>query len=176
MEWPIVGPAPVVAEHAVFSNLLDNNCQFRHFQHDLTGLIVLPNKRLATVARGMLESADKTKLSRVLSDAPWREAAVNRRRIRFMLQQTKPYRRRRGEALVVLDEPLCEHVGNLFGYVDRPYNHGDGTYPVAHNPATSFYVSGPVRFPLAIASRNRSTRCGSRTPTFGHGTSRFAPT
>jgi Transposase DDE domain len=45
---------------------------------------------------------------------------------------------------------LCEHVGNLFAYVDRHYNHGDGTYPLAHNPVTSHYVSGPVRFPLDL--------------------------
>ena len=46
--------------------------------------------------------------------------------------------------------PLCEHVGSLFDHVDRHYNHGDGTYPLAHNPVTSFYVSGPVRFPLGL--------------------------
>src|ERR1700752_412630 len=33
---------------------------------------------------------------------------------------------------------------------DRHYNHGDGTYPLPHNPVTSFYVSGPVRFPLDL--------------------------
>jgi hypothetical protein len=151
MELPIVGHAPVVAEHAaVFRDLFDNRCQFRHFQHYLTGLIILPNKSLANMARCILESADKTNLSRFLSDAPWREAAVNRRRIRFMLQQTKPHRRRRRESLVVLDDTLCEHVGSLFEYVDRHYNHGDSTYPLAHNPVTSFYVSGPVRFPLDL--------------------------
>jgi hypothetical protein len=151
MELPIVGPAPVVAEHAaVFRDLFDNHCQFRHFQHYLTGLIVLPHKSLATMARCILESADKTNLSRFLSDAPWRADAVNRRRIRFMLQQTKPHRRRRRESLVVLDDTLCEHVGSLFEYVDHHYNHGDGTYPLAHNPVTSFYVSGPVRFPLDL--------------------------
>jgi hypothetical protein len=43
--------------------------------------------------------------------------------------------------------PLCEHVGSFFEYVDRHDNHGDGTSPLAHHPVTSFYVSGPVRFP-----------------------------
>jgi DDE superfamily endonuclease len=151
MELPIVAPAPIVAEHAVvFRDLFDNQCQFRHFQHYLTGLIVLPNKSMANIARCIFESADKTNLSRVLSDAPWREDAVNRRRIRFMLQKTTPHRRCRRDSLVVIDDTLCEHVGNLFDYVDRHYNHGDGTYPLAHNPVTSFYVSGPVRFPLGL--------------------------
>jgi hypothetical protein len=104
MELPIVAPAPVVTEHAaVFRDLFDNQCQFRHFQHYPTGLIVLPNKSLANVARCILDSADKTNLSRFLSEAPWREDAINRRRIRFMLQETKPYRRRRRESLIVID-------------------------------------------------------------------------
>jgi hypothetical protein len=38
----------------------------------------------------------------------------------------------------------------VFAYVDRHDNHSDGTYPLAHNPVTSFYVSGPVRFPLGL--------------------------
>ena len=151
MELPIVAPAPVVTDHAaVFRDLFENQCQFRHFQHYLTGLIVLPNKSLANMARCILESPDKTNLSRFLAEAPWREDAINRRRIRVMLQQTKPHRRRRREALIAIDDTLCEHVGSLFDYVDRHYNHGEGTYPLAHNPVTSFYVSGPVRFPLDL--------------------------
>jgi hypothetical protein len=151
MELPILEPAPVVAEHAVvFRELFENQCQFRHFQHYLTGLIVLPNKSIANIARCILDSADKTNLSRFFSEAPWREDAVNRRRIRFMLHQTAPHRRRRRESLLVLDDTLCEHVGSLFDHVDRHYNHGDGTYPLAHNPVTSLYVSGPVRFPVGL--------------------------
>jgi len=151
MELPIVAPAPVVTEHAaVFRDLFENQCQFRHFQHYLTGLIVLPNKSMANISRCVLDSADNTNVSRFLSEAPWREDAVNRCRIRFMLQQTKPHRRRRRDSLVVIDDTLCEHVGSLFDDVDRHYNHGDGPYPLAHNPVTSFYVTGPVRFPLDL--------------------------
>jgi hypothetical protein len=151
MERPILEPAPGVSEHTgVFRDLFENQCQFRHFQPYLTGLIVLPNKSMAHMARCILESADKTNLSRVLSEAPWREAAINHRRIRFMRQQTKPHRRRRRESIVAVDDTLCEHVGRLFDYVDRHYNHSDGTYPLAHHPVTSLYVSGPVRFPLGL--------------------------
>src|SRR5215475_7517225 len=151
MELPILEPAPVVAEHAVvFRDLFENQCQFRHFQHYLTGLIVLPNKSLANIARCILDSADKTNLSRFFSEAPWCEDEVNRRRIRFMLHQTTPHRRRRRESLLAIDDTLCEHVGSLFDYVDRHDNHGDGTYPLAHNPVTSLYVSGPVRFPVGL--------------------------
>ena len=105
MEWPIIAPAPVVTDHTgVFRDLCDNHCRFRHLQHYLTGLIVLPNKSMASITRSILDSADNTNLSRFLSEAPWREDAVNRRRIRYMLQETKPHRHRRRESIVVLDE------------------------------------------------------------------------
>jgi hypothetical protein len=107
------------------------------------------------MARCILDSADKTNLSRVLSEAPWREDAINHRRIHFMLHQTKPHRRRHRESVVVIDDTLCEHVGSLFDDVDRHYNHSDGTYPLAHNPVTSFSVSGPVRFPLDLRRYRR---------------------
>jgi SRSO17 transposase len=127
MELPLIAPAPVVSDHAaVFRDLFDHQCQFRHVQHDLTGLIVLPNKSLAHMARCILDSADKTNLSRVLAEAPWREQEVNRRRIRCMLQQSKPHRRRHCDSLVVIDDTLCEHVGSLFDHVDRHDHHGDG--------------------------------------------------
>ena len=151
MELPILEPAPVVTEHAGgFRDLFENQCQFRHFQHYLTGLMVLPTKSMANIARCLLDSADKTNLSRFFSEAPWREDAINRRRIRFMLHQTKPHRRRRRESLLAIDDTLCEHVGSLLDHVDRHDKHSDGTYPLAHNPGTSFYVSGPVRFPLGV--------------------------
>jgi DDE superfamily endonuclease len=151
MELPILEPAPVVTQHAaVFRDLCENQCQFRHVQYDLTGLMVLPNKSLANIARGILDRADKTNLSRFFSAAPWREDELNRRRIRFMLHQTTPHRRRRRESLLAIDDTLCEHVGNLFEYVDHHDNHSDDTYPLAHNPVTHFYVSGPVRFPVGL--------------------------
>jgi hypothetical protein len=49
-----------------------------------------------------------------------------------------------------LDDTLCEHVESLFEYIDCHYHHGDGNYPLAHNPVTSHYVSGPVRFPVDL--------------------------
>ena len=112
MQLPIIEPAPVVIEHAgIFRDLCENQCQFRHFQHYLTGLIVLPNKSMANIARCILESADKTNLSRFLSEAPWREDAVNRRRIHFMLHQTQPHRRGRRESLLALDESAVRTRG-----------------------------------------------------------------
>ena len=151
MQLPIVAPAPIVTAHAaIFRDLFENRCQFRHFQHYLTGLIVLDNKSLANITRCMLESADKTNLSRFFAEAPWFQDRVNDRRLVYLLQQTKAVRGPQADALLILDDTLCEHVGSLFDYVDRHYNHGADTYPLGHNPVTSHYVSGPVRFPIDL--------------------------
>jgi len=151
MQLPIVAPAPLVSAHAdAFRDLFENRCQFHHFQNYLTGLIVLDNKSLANITRCVLESADKTNLSRFFSEAPWFQERVNDRRLTYLLQHTQTVRGPKTDAVLILDDTLCEHVGSLFDYVDRHYNHGHDTYPLAHNPVTSYYVSGPVRFPVDL--------------------------
>jgi len=151
MQLPIVAPAPLVTTHAVtFQDLFDNRCQFDHFQNYLTGLMVLPNKSLTNIARCVLDSADKTNLSRFFSEAPWKEEEVNDRRLTYLLSQTTLHRCSADESVLSVDDTLCEHVGSLFEYVDRHYNHSDASFPLAHNPVTSHYVSGAVRFPVDL--------------------------
>ena len=149
MQLPLVAPAPVVLAHALaFQELFANRCPFRHFQDDLTGLRVRDNKSLRNVARCVVASADKTNLSRFLSEAPWDAAAVNDRRISAMLDRTVAQRCPADDAALILDDTRCEHVGSLFAHIDRHDNHRDGRDPLAHNPVSSFYVSGAVRFPV----------------------------
>ena len=151
MQLPIVSPAPLVKAHAEeFRDLFANRCQMRHFENYLTGLMVLPNKSMANITRCILDSADKTNLSRFFSEAPWFQNQMNDRRLRYMRTQTKAVRLPKEQSALVLDDTLCEHVGSLFEYVDRHYNHGECTYPLAHNLVTSHYVSGPVRFPVDL--------------------------
>jgi hypothetical protein len=178
MQLPIIAPAPIVTAHAdIFRDLFENRCQFRHFQNYLTGLIVLDNKSLANITRCVLESADKTNLSRFFSEAPWFQDRVNDRRLEYLLQQTKEVRGPKNDALLILDDTLCEHVGSLFDYVDRHYNHGEATYPLAHNPVTSHYVSGPVRFPVDLRLYRRYEEI-TQWETFvqKHFPARFIPT
>lgn len=151
MQLPIITPAPLVTAHAeAFRDLFENRCQFRHFENYLTGLIVLPNKSMANIARCTVESSDKTNVSRYFSTDRWSQDEINERRVAYVLKQTKPVRLAKERSALILDDTLCEHVGSLFEYIDRHYNHGDNTYPLAHNPITSHYVSGPVRFPVDL--------------------------
>ncbi len=108
----------------------------------LTGLMVLPNKSMANITRCILDSADRSNLSRFLSTAPWLQESINRRRIHYLNQQTKSIRKSKAESALLIDDTLCEHVGSLFEHVARHYDHTDNTFPIAHNPVTSHYVGG----------------------------------
>ncbi len=148
MQLPIVKPAPIVSEHsASFRGVFENRCQFRHFENYLTGLLVLKNKSMANMTRCLLDSADKTNLSRFLSEANWDAAELNQDRIAYLFQQTKRQRQGARKSMLAIDDTLCEHVGSLFEYIDQHYNHGNHMYPLAHNLVTGHYISGAVRFP-----------------------------
>ncbi len=151
MQLPIVAPAPLVSAHAdAFRDLFETRCQFHPVQHDLTGLMVLDNKSLANITRCVRERADKTHLSRFFSEAPWFQERVNDRRLAYLLQQTQAVRGPKTDAVLILDDTLCEHVGSLCDEVDRHDHHGNDTYPLAHTPVPRSDVSGPVRFPVAL--------------------------
>lgn len=149
MQLPIVQPTSIVTKHSpAFQDLFKNRCQFQHFQNYLTGLIVLDNKTMANITRCVLDSADKTNLSRFFSEADWDVESVNKERIAYLLQKTDKHRLSARQSVLPIDDTLFEHVGSLFEYIDKHYNHGDNTYPLAHNLVTSHYVSGAVRFPV----------------------------
>ena len=151
MPLPIVAPAPIVSQHAeAFKDLFENRKQYRHFQNYLSGLMVLPNKSMANISRCSLNSADKTNVSRFMSESPWFEEQINDRRLTYLNKETKSIRKPKSESALAIDDSRCEHVGSLFEYVDRHYDHAHDGYPIAHNPVTSYYVSGAVRFPVDL--------------------------
>jgi hypothetical protein len=117
--------------------------------------MVLDNTSRAHIPRCGLESADKTHLSRFFSEAPWFQERVNDRRRTSLRQQTQAVRGPKTDAVLILDDTFCEHVGSLFDEVDRHDHHGNETYPLAHHPVTSSYVSGPVRFPVDLRLSRR---------------------
>jgi hypothetical protein len=86
MQLPILMPAPLVSKHAAaFEDIFENRKQYRHFQNYLTGLMVLPNKSMANISRCILDSADKTNLSRFMSTPLWSEKPMNDRRVTYAL-------------------------------------------------------------------------------------------
>jgi len=116
MQLPIIAPAPLVATHAeAFRDLFENRRQFRHFENYLTGLMVLPNKSMANIARCTVASSDKTNLSRYFSTDRWEQEQINERRVGYVLKQTKPVRLAKDRSALIVDDTLCEHVGTQSG-------------------------------------------------------------
>ena len=116
MQLPIIAPAPLVADHAeAFRDLFENRRQFRHFENYLTGLLALPNKSLANIARCTVESSDKTNLSRYFSTDRWEQEGINDRRVTYMLKETKHVRLAKEKSALIVDDSLCEHVGTRSG-------------------------------------------------------------
>ncbi len=123
MQLTIVAPAPIVLEHSqVFRHLFNDHRQFEHFQNYLTGLIVLDNKSLASIIRCLLNSSDKTNLSRFMGESPWKPKDVNMFRIQYLTEKTTSHRGK--ESFLITDDTLCEHVGGLFEYISRHYDQG----------------------------------------------------
>ena len=75
---------------------------------------------------------------------------MNTDRLKYLLNQTENHRLSAEQSYLILDDTLCEHVGNLFEYVCRHYDHSNHHYPLAHNLVTSHYLSGAVRFPIDL--------------------------
>jgi SRSO17 transposase len=160
MQLPIVECAPIVSEHsAFFEGLFKNRNQLHHFENYLTGLIVLDNKTMANISRCVLSSSDKTNLSRFFSEADWSAEAVNEERVTYLLEKTEKHRLGSKKSILSLDDTLLEHVGSLFEYIAKHYNHSTGSYPLAHNLVTSHYVSGAVRFPVDWRLYRRYEEC-----------------
>ena len=127
MQLPMMTPAPLVASHAAaFRDLFENRCQFRQFENDLTGWMVVPKKRMANSRGCMRESSDKTNLSRYFSNDLCLQEPVHDRRIRYLLRETKQVRVAKDPSALILDDSLCEHLGILCEYLDRHSNQGDG--------------------------------------------------
>src|SRR5215207_5273501 len=101
MQLPIVSVAPIVLTHGEnFRSVFANRKQFRHFQNYLTGLIALDNKSLANVARCLLDSADKTNLSRYLSEGTWQAKRLNDKRVSYMKSQTASIQKKATESVL----------------------------------------------------------------------------
>lgn len=160
MQLPIVSPAPLVTEHGqVFRDCFCDERQFCHFQNYLTGLIVLENKSLSNISRCTLDSPNVSNLSRFFSVAPWSPVEVNDVRIEYMLSQTMGHRLPSKDSSLIFDDTLCEHVGSMFEFIDRHYNHSNHTFPLGHNLVTSQYISGAVRFPIDFELYRRYEDC-----------------
>lgn len=72
---------------------------------------------MANISRCISDSADKTNVSRYMSESPWLQEQVNNRRLSYMNKETKLVRKPKAESALAIGDSLCEHVGSLFEYL-----------------------------------------------------------
>jgi hypothetical protein len=77
----------------------------------------------------------------------WSAEKVNDKRVSIMRERTK-HTDSWATGCLAIDDTLDEHVGSLFDYIAKHYDHCDGGYKLAQNPVTSHFVKGKVSFPV----------------------------
>jgi len=147
---PVLQAIPVVEEFARnFKTIFANQPEYEQFKNYLSGLIVVEKKNFSQIANHLIESADKTNISRFMNNELWSGKELNDKRVELIYQQTKQYDSKK-PGYLILDDTLDEHVGTMFEHIARHYDHCEGNYKLAQNPVTSHYVRGEISFPVAF--------------------------
>ena len=88
MQLPLVKDVPIVSSFARnFRSVFQSNSQYQHFKDYLSGLIVLENKSMASIAHCTLDCCDRTNLSRFFSNERWHANQLNQKRIYWALRK-----------------------------------------------------------------------------------------
>ena len=149
---PIMQPIPVVEKLAHnFKKIFANEPEYEQFKNYLSGLVVVERKNFSQIASRMINSADKTNISRFMNNELWSGEELNDERVKLIYQRTKQYDGKK-PGYLIFDDTLDEHVGTMFEHIARHYDHSDGSYKLAQNPVTSHYVRGQISFPVAFRS------------------------
>src|SRR6266850_112897 len=147
---PIMQAIPVVEEMAGnFKTIFANEPEYEQFKNYLSGLVVVERKNFSQIASRMINSADKTNISRFMNNELWSGKELNDKRVELIYEQTKQYDSKK-PGYLIFDDTLDEHVGTMFEHIARHYDHSDGSYKLAQNPVTSHYVRGAISFPVAF--------------------------
>lgn len=147
---PILQPIPVVENMAHnFKTIFANEPEYEQFKNYLSGLVVVERKNFSQIASRMINSADKTNISRFMNNELWSGEELNDERVKLIYQRTKQYDGKK-PGYLIFDDTLDEHVGTMFEHIARHYDHSDGSYKLAQNPVTSHYVRGAISFPVTF--------------------------
>ncbi len=130
-----------------FKEVFANEPEYEQFKNYLSGLVVVEKKNFSQIASRMINSADKTNISRFMNNKLWSGKELNDKRVKLIYEQTKEYEGKK-PGYVIIDDTLDEHVGTMFEHIAKHYDHSEGNYKLAHNPVTSHYVRGAISFPI----------------------------
>jgi len=143
---PIVGYPSVVnfglsAFREVFSMP-----QLRHFGEYLTGLMVCQNRTVQGINDSLFARCDQSALNHFLTDSPWGEEELDRKRHELVRDRLGELRL--GGGTFIIDDTISHHVGKHMEGAGWHYNASEGKSVWGHQLVTSHYVKQWLSLPL----------------------------
>lgn len=146
---PAIVEYPRVVREAVevFGPVFVNEPEELHFADYITGLIVAPKKNVCAITREFAFTTDQSCLNRWLTQAPWEEQELNRKRLEWL--QKDPSTRYHAQGVIALDNVLVDHEGKLIEDAGYYWDHADERYVIAQDYLIANYVcSSGAHYPL----------------------------
>lgn len=149
MRLPIVQYPSVITENlSYFAPVFQTEEQVKHFCEYVTGLMCGDTKTVSAINSLYLNKNDQSALNKFLTQAPWDETDLNRRRVE--LEMTRLHRRpistRAGR--LIIDDTLAHHTKCNIEELAYLKDHTLNRFVWAHNLITSYYVNRADQFPV----------------------------
>ncbi|MEA1905256.1 MAG: IS701 family transposase [Candidatus Hadarchaeota archaeon] len=143
---PIVGYPSVVnfglsAFREVFSKP-----QLRHFGEYVTGLMVCQNRTVQGINDSLFARCDQSALNHFLTDSPWSEEELDRKRHELVRDRLGELRLGRGT--LIIDDTISHHVGKHMEGAGWHHDASEGKSVWGHQLVTSHYVKQWLSLPL----------------------------
>lgn len=145
---PIVGhPSVVNFGMSIFEDVFSKP-QLRHFGEYVTGLMVCPNRTVRGINDSIFGRCDQSALNNFITDSPWSDEELDRRRHEFV--RGKLGELRLGNGLLVVDDTISHHVGKHMEGAGWHFDASEGKSVWGHQLVTSHYVRHWLSMPLGF--------------------------
>lgn len=138
-------PEPVKAYTEAFEDLLTKP-QRDHVQEYLTGIIVSENKTVKGITEHIVRSGDQSSLNRALTQAPWDEQRVNKRRIEELQEHEATAWSEEGTTLI--DDTAVPKTGEKMPGAAVMYNGAEDRLELCQKFVTLTYKDAETMYPI----------------------------
>jgi len=147
---PIIEYPAVVSKHLPgFEKCFRRPEQLQHFAEYVTGLIVCIRHNVKHMNDQFLNHRDQSTKNRFLTESPWAEHKVNRKRIRLILKKVKGVSPRK--CTLAIDDTLLEHESDTsMKQIALFRDPSSGNYEHGHIIVTTHLMTPLGQFPISF--------------------------
>jgi len=143
---PIVGyPSVVNFGLSAFGDVFSRP-QLRHFGEYVTGLMVCQNRTVQGINDNLFARCDQSALNHFLTDSPWSEEELDRKRHELVRDRLRELRL--GGGTFIIDDTISHHVGKHMEGAGWHHDTKEGKPVWGHQLVTSHYVKRWLSLPL----------------------------